>query len=118
MRCQHWQAISLQKASGPSRGRLGVVQDVDPAGNRTDIGARMRYCGPPKERMWLTGVAVVAGGCECQARQRWRGKTAEASQHVLPPNRRSPFVQTHQTPHQQAMPTSNPACNGAVLLNR
>jgi hypothetical protein len=78
----------------------------------------MRYGEPPKERMWLTGVAVVAGRCECQARLRWRGKTAEASQHVLPPNRRSPFVQTHQTPHQQAMPTSNPAFTLAVLLNR
>jgi hypothetical protein len=73
---------------------------------------------PPKERMWLIGVAVVAGGCECQARQRWRGKTTEASQHVLVPNCRSPFVHTHRTPHQQAMPTSNPAFTLAVLLNR
>jgi hypothetical protein len=79
MRCQRWQAISLQKASGLSRGRLGVVQDEDPAANRTDVDARMRYSKPPKEHMWLIDVAVVAGRCECQARQRLRGKTAEAS---------------------------------------
>jgi hypothetical protein len=118
MRCQRWQAISLQKANGPSRGRLGVVQDENPAANRTDVDARMRYSKPPKERIWLTGVAVVVRRCECQARLRLRGKTAEASQHVLLPNRESPFVHTHQTPHQQAVPTLDPAFTVAVLLNR